>query len=223
MRRLALVLALGLAMVGLLLAAGGGISGPGNDLRSASYDELAADAPTGSSGETSPRSIEPPSARLLDQTWSDYVYDTPAVARVGVHVVLGDGGVSSPAVAGDGAAAVPDVVAADAATTPPSITSTPRVAGAADDAVRSVDDVLGGLGRGRQPHVRTVGSDAQLRSVYDDLARGGTPTEWTGYKGTVVRRPDGVEVGIRPGSSSGGATVDIRIPGQSRPIKVHIG
>jgi hypothetical protein len=80
---------------------------------------------------------------------------------------------------------------------------------------------MGGLSPGRQAHVRTVSSPAELQTVYDDLATGGLPTEWSGYKGTVVRRPDGVEVGIRGSSSSGGATIDIRLP-DGTTQKVHI-
>jgi hypothetical protein len=90
-----------------------------------------------------------------------------------------------------------------------------------DDAFRSVDDVMGGLSPGRQPHVRTVSSTGELQTVYDDLAAGGVPTEWSGYKGTVVRRPDGVEVGIRGTSTSGKATIDIRLP-DGTTQKVHI-
>lgn len=52
--------------------------------------------------------------------------------------------------------------------------------------------------RGRQSNVRTVGSDAQLQSVYDDLARGTSPIPGRGsYDGTWVRRPDGIEIGLR--------------------------
>ncbi|MGQ0824619.1 MAG: hypothetical protein ACT4OX_06250 [Actinomycetota bacterium] len=94
-------------------------------------------------------------------------------------------------------------------------------AGVADDALASVDDVTRGLSPGRQPHVSAVSSQAELQSVYDDLARGGSPAEWSNYKGTVVRRPDGVEVGIRPGATSGGATVDIRLP-DGTTQKIHI-
>jgi hypothetical protein len=90
-----------------------------------------------------------------------------------------------------------------------------------DDVARTVDDVMGGLSPGRQAHVRTVSSQAELQSVYDELAGAGTPTQWTGYKGPVVRRPDGIEVGIRQGSKSGGATIDIRLP-DGTTKKVHI-
>lgn len=70
--------------------------------------------------------------------------------------------------------------------------------------------------------MRLVPSEAELRSVYERLTDGGVPTEWSGYKGTVVRRPDGVEVGIRSESGTGGPTIDIRRPGHPRPERVHI-
>lgn len=86
----------------------------------------------------------------------------------------------------------------------------------------SVDDVLGGLSKGRQPSVRTVGSDRELQGVYDDLARGGSPIEVPGYKGTWVERPDGLRIGLRDVSKSGGRTIDVRLP-DGTIFKVHIG
>jgi hypothetical protein len=85
-----------------------------------------------------------------------------------------------------------------------------------------VEDVLSRLAKGNQPYVRVVGSEAELQSVFDKLARGGAPAEWPGYKGTVVRRGDGVEVGMRPDSLSGGSTIDVRLPNGTTQ-KVHIG
>jgi hypothetical protein len=86
----------------------------------------------------------------------------------------------------------------------------------------SVDDVLGGLAKGKQSTVRTVASDAELQTVWDDLAAGGSPVEVPGYKGSWVERPDGVRLGLREASKSGGRTIDIRYPdGTIR--KVHVG
>ncbi len=98
--------------------------------------------------------------------------------------------------------------------------------GAAEEAVLvhncGVDDVLSGLGRGRQPHVRTVRSDAQLQSVYDDLAEGATTISGRGsYDGTWVLRSDGVEVGLRNASRTGGRTIDIVRADGTRTV-VHI-
>lgn len=56
---------------------------------------------------------------------------------------------------------------------------------------------------------------------YGDLARGGKPVDVPGYPGKWVERPDGTRVGIRQGSRSGGATIDIRLPDGSTQ-KVHV-
>lgn len=91
----------------------------------------------------------------------------------------------------------------------------------ADEALAGVDDVLGGLSKGRSGGVRTVGSDAELGEVYGTLTRGGTPIDVPGYKGTWIERSDGIRVGLRDASKSGGRTIDIRYPdGTIR--KVHI-
>jgi hypothetical protein len=70
--------------------------------------------------------------------------------------------------------------------------------------------------------VRTVGSETELQSTFDTLTSGGSPIEWPGYKGTVIERSDGVQVGIRSGSKSGGPTIDVRMP-DGTIQKVHIG
>ncbi|MGH8879207.1 MAG: hypothetical protein ACRD0P_18005, partial [Stackebrandtia sp.] len=44
-----------------------------------------------------------------------------------------------------------------------------------DEALAGVDDILGGLSKGRSGGVRTVGSDANLDDVYGTLTRGGSP------------------------------------------------
>ena len=91
----------------------------------------------------------------------------------------------------------------------------------ADEALAGVDDVLEGLPKGRQSTVRTVGSDAELQDVYTTLSQGGTPIEAPGYKGSWIERSDGVRIGLRDASKSGGRTIDIRYPdGTIR--KVHI-
>ena len=84
-----------------------------------------------------------------------------------------------------------------------------------------VDDILSGLGRGRQPHVRTVGSDAQLQSVFDELTEGATPISGRSYDGVWMLRSDGVEVGLRNASRTGGRTIDIVRPDGTRTV-VHI-
>jgi hypothetical protein len=60
-----------------------------------------------------------------------------------------------------------------------------------------------------------------LNQTFDAMTQGGTPSSWQGYQGNVVRLPDGTEVGLRTGSKSGGATIDIHVQGKT-PMKVHI-
>lgn len=94
--------------------------------------------------------------------------------------------------------------------------------GAADDVVRPVDDVIGGLPKGRQTHVWVVRSDAELQAVYDDLVGEAQAVSGRGsYNGSWVVRSDGVEVGLRSASRTGGRTVDIVRPDGTRTV-VHI-
>ena len=125
------------------------------------------------------------------------------------------------------AAGTADTAAIIDETVAPEVTAVPEAtaggaATAGGGASRAVDDVLEGLARGRQPNVRTVGSDDELRSVYDELAQGGSPVDVPGYPGKWVERPDGVRIGIREESKTGGATIDIRHPDGSVQ-RVHIG
>jgi hypothetical protein len=85
----------------------------------------------------------------------------------------------------------------------------------------AIDGVLSGLAPGRSANVWVVSSDAELRAIYKQLAHGGHPVTWSRYKGTVVRRSDGTEIGIRAESRSGGATIDIRVAGQPQR-RIHI-
>lgn len=87
----------------------------------------------------------------------------------------------------------------------------------------SIGNDLNGLTTGRQPTVRIVTSEDDLRALYNKWSRGGTDITPNGYDGMMVRLPDGTVVGWRKGSTSGGATIDIRFPGVTRPRKVHIG
>lgn len=70
--------------------------------------------------------------------------------------------------------------------------------------------------------MRLVPDGTTLQSTFDELTRGGTPTSWTNYDGQVYELADGSQVGIRNYSGSGGATIDIRTPGESQR-KIHIG
>ncbi|MGH1565731.1 hypothetical protein [Mumia sp. DW29H23] len=86
-----------------------------------------------------------------------------------------------------------------------------------DDATKVFDDLPGG----RRPHVRVVDDVASLRDLYGRLTARGEVTEIPRYDGIAVRRPDGVVIGLRDDSKSGGASIDI-IAGDGIKRKVHI-
>jgi len=94
-----------------------------------------------------------------------------------------------------------------------------------DDAIRTprvdVGNKLDGLPRGNQSHVRTVSSEAELQKFYDEIATGGTPLSRPSYDGNWVQTADGVQIGFRNSSRSGGATLDIVFPDGTFK-KVHI-
>lgn len=90
-----------------------------------------------------------------------------------------------------------------------------------DEALTSVDDALKGLAKGRSAGVRTVDSNAELDELYATLTRGGTPFDVPGYKGVWIERTDGIRIGLRDASKSGGRTIDIRYP-DGTTGKVHI-
>jgi RHS repeat-associated protein len=73
---------------------------------------------------------------------------------------------------------------------------------------------------GDNPNVFVVPTEADLQSLYQQLSAGGTPVQ-NSYPGSMVELPDGTLVGIRPQSSSGGATIDVNQGGTQ--YKVHIG
>jgi hypothetical protein len=80
---------------------------------------------------------------------------------------------------------------------------------------------LDGLPKGKQPHVRTVGTEDELDSLYSKWSEGGNDITPKGYNGKLVELPDGSIVGLRNASKSGGATIDIKLP-NGTVQKVHI-
>jgi RHS repeat-associated protein len=84
-----------------------------------------------------------------------------------------------------------------------------------------VSDVLSELPKGDQAHVRTVGSQAELETLWDALTTDAATGAWKGYDGLVAVRSDGTQVGIRWKSGSGGATIDVHYP-DGTIQKVHI-
>jgi hypothetical protein len=73
---------------------------------------------------------------------------------------------------------------------------------------------------GRSPGVRTVGSEAELKSWFAKLCQGGKAVN-NSYPGEFVELPDGTTVGLRNVSDSGGPTIDV-VPADGAPFKVHI-
>ncbi|WP_146209802.1 hypothetical protein [Vitiosangium sp. GDMCC 1.1324] len=84
---------------------------------------------------------------------------------------------------------------------------------------RNIEDLLRPGGR----LIGTEGSSAQIRILkgglseaqgfFDQLSAGGTRITETTYPGTLVRLPGGGTIGLRPTSTSGPPTIDVRIPG----------
>lgn len=84
----------------------------------------------------------------------------------------------------------------------------------------SAEELLDELPDGRSPGVKEVPNEEALNELFDDLTRGGERVD-SSYPGTQVRLPDGTLVGLRPNSKSGGATIDVKLPGGGT-IKVHL-
>jgi YD repeat-containing protein len=81
--------------------------------------------------------------------------------------------------------------------------------------------VLSGLRKGRKGSTRLVNTDTELRTLFSRLSSGGKDVTPSTYRGRMVEHPDGTRVGLREGSKSGGAAIDIRYPDGNR-VKVHI-
>ncbi|WP_295818896.1 RHS repeat-associated core domain-containing protein [uncultured Microbacterium sp.] len=86
----------------------------------------------------------------------------------------------------------------------------------------AVREELQNLPRGKQSTVRLVADEAQLRNLFDRITQGATRDATGGYPGESFTLSDGTSVRLRSYSSSGGATIDIRYPGSSQRVKVHI-
>lgn len=86
---------------------------------------------------------------------------------------------------------------------------------------QSPDDVLASLRRGRSAPHRQVDSVAELRRVFRELTRDGSPMGAGSYPGQRLLLEDGTTVGLRETSRSGGATIDIVRP-NGQTVKVHL-
>lgn len=85
----------------------------------------------------------------------------------------------------------------------------------------SVRAAVSELPPGKSPPVWTVGSDAELASLFDRLAAGGSRVESETYNGVFRVLSDGTRLGLRNKSQSGGRTIDIFYPDGTRQ-KIHI-
>ena len=74
---------------------------------------------------------------------------------------------------------------------------------------------------GRSRGVHTVPDERALHELFDQLTVGAARRSRPQYKGDWFERPDGIEVGLRSDSRSGGATIDVHYP-DDQVRKVHI-
>jgi hypothetical protein len=74
---------------------------------------------------------------------------------------------------------------------------------------------------GRNPGVRTVGSEIELEAIWDQYSNGGVPVAGSTYPGRRLAFSDGSEIAKRSGSKSGGPTIDIFGAAGER-VKIHV-
>lgn len=78
------------------------------------------------------------------------------------------------------------------------------------------------LPTGKQSHVKIVGSEAELRQLFDQWTQGAQRMPARGPKiPDVFRLPDMTVIQWRTSSRSGGATIDI-FPPNEKALKVHV-
>jgi hypothetical protein len=81
-----------------------------------------------------------------------------------------------------------------------------------EEALRPGGRLIGSEGTSSQVRIMKGGL-SEARRLFDQLSAGGTALTETTYPGTLVRLPTGGTVGLRPVSTSGPPTIDVRIPG----------
>ncbi len=95
--------------------------------------------------------------------------------------------------------------------------------GSIDETSGSWRESFDRLPKGRQGHVRTVGSEDELRRLFSQWVQGAERLPARGPKiPEVYRLSDGTIIQWRVASRSGGATIDI-FPPNSGGLKVHVG
>ncbi|WP_315773524.1 hypothetical protein [Rhodococcoides kroppenstedtii] len=75
---------------------------------------------------------------------------------------------------------------------------------------------------GRTSPNRQLDSAREVMDLYEKLATEGRVSNTPGYPGRGVELPDGTQIRLRETSVSGGPTIDIRFPGNPKPVKVHV-
>jgi RHS repeat-associated protein len=84
-----------------------------------------------------------------------------------------------------------------------------------------IRQILSGLRAGNSSNVWEAATPQELNQIFDKLSQGGTTVTGSTYPGRLVRLPDGMTVGLRDASKSGGPTIDIFSSGQPT-IKIHL-
>ncbi len=97
-----------------------------------------------------------------------------------------------------------------------------EVAQAAVSSRATVTQTLSGMKAGRSSGVKVVRSEVELETLYGQLSAGGKNATPPTYKGKMAELPDGTRVGLRTGSTSGGKTIDVFLPGNTKPLKIHV-
>jgi len=116
--------------------------------------------------------------------------------------------ISAGTAAARGAARAPDVVV------PPKVPLVSR---------ETLLETWSKLDAGKQPNVRQVSTEDELLRIYENWTAGASPVANTGNGGSAFLLADGTRIGWRPTSKSVGPTIDIKIAGEGKQLKIHIG
>jgi len=116
--------------------------------------------------------------------------------------------ISAGTAAARGAARAPDVVV------PPKVPLVSR---------ETLLETWSKLDAGKQPNVRQVSTEDELLRIYENWTAGASPVANPGNGGSAFLLADGTRIGWRPTSKSVGPTIDIKIAGEGKQLKIHIG
>jgi len=79
------------------------------------------------------------------------------------------------------------------------------------------------LDAGKQPNVRRVSTEDELLRIYENWTAGASPVANPGKGGSAFLLADGTRIGWRPTSKSVGPTIDMKIAGEDKQLRIHIG